>query len=260
MKNEILNETYGKLEAIVDTRTGKIEKYEWLVRHNKYTPSEILNKVNNGDLFLKQLEDSVNLTKKENIKISINIDNNVISNKKIIEQIKKYNKNDLKNIEFEILEENIDLNNLKDFLKVIENLGVKINLDDFGSKEQTMQRVKTIKDIAGKKLKSIKLDGELVKKYCNNNKEAKEIIEEIKEYANKNNILIVAEHIENIQMLEKIKDIADLVQGFMFSNLYSNLQLFSINKKNLEEEIEEKLEKYIKKKEEETNKIKRKRR
>jgi len=223
-EEKVLSETFLKLEAIVNVKTSEIEKYECLVRHNDYIPPVILKNISNERLFLKQLKDISKLVKEKDIKVSINIDNNVLKSQRVYDELSKYPKNILKNIEFEILETNIDLKSLEIFSKRIENLGIKVNIDDFGSEEQTMERVKDIHDIVGKKLKSIKLDASVVKGYCEDNPKMIKNVKEVRDYALKNNITIIAEHIENINKFEKIKEVSDYVQGYMFDSLYSNLK------------------------------------
>lgn len=244
-KQKVLDETFSKLEPIVNTKTGEIEKFECLVRHKTYTPNEILANISNEDLFLKQLEDVGKLVKEKNIRVSLNIDNNVLQSKKVYEKLSEFKHNELSNIEFEILESNIDLKSLKKFSNKIENLGIKINIDDFGSKEQTMERVKNIHDIVGKKLKSIKLDGELVKDFCKNDEMAIDAINEIKEYATKHNIKITAEFIENKEMFEKMKEVSDYTQGYLYGSLFSNLENFDDSLKYIQKDTHDKLHDYL---------------
>ena len=242
----LYKECFGKLETIVNTKTGEIEKFEYLIRHKDFTPMELLHKIEQNNeldkLFIYQLEDSVRLCKEHNIKISLNIDNSVVSSPFVLETLKKYKKNELKNIEFELLETDIDMNNLKEFIEHIQNLGVRVNIDDFGSDKQTFERVKDIKEIAGKKLKTIKIDGSLIKKLMIEDKEAMAMIKEIVKYAKEHNIKIVSEYIDCFEKFDKVKGFSDYVQGFMFDSLNTNNEDFSKNLQSLEVGIKLKLE------------------
>ena len=41
----LYKECFGKLETIVNTKTGEIEKFEYLIRHKDFTPMELLHKI-----------------------------------------------------------------------------------------------------------------------------------------------------------------------------------------------------------------------
>lgn len=198
--------TYSDIKkSIVD-----IDKFEVLYGTSEKNFSnfskEILNSLDYNDKFKKnlnlnhtifQLFETISKSKEKNFKnkiFSINIEPEVLIDKKFLEFLKKLKEKDsniLKNIEFEILEKdlktydkdnniiklkNSDISkdkNLKNILNEFSLLGIKLGLDDVGAEQSNILRIKElmklIEDInknksENEKLKinSIKFDKDIV--------------------------------------------------------------------------------------------------
>jgi len=172
---------------------NKIPHFEMLYGIKKHNFNNIKKNFENykdKDLILplSQLIEIENMIEKGNLaEFSINLEPEVLINKKFINILHNFNKNILKNnVKFEILEKKLInrngkflsneeinkdkefQNDLKDFFKVIKKLGIKISIDDFGQQggHNTFQRINILqnllKEINSKNiLKNIKIDAEI---------------------------------------------------------------------------------------------------
>ncbi|CAI8196139.1 MAG: Cyclic di-GMP phosphodiesterase PdeB [Arcobacter lacus] len=212
-------------QAIVDTKTKKVYKYEALIRYVKpdsklVPPYKFLDVAKSTKYYANIiriiLKDSLELIINKDKKVSINISFEDISN----EDTKKYifdtldkHKDYTHNLEFEILEsEGIDdINLVKNFIKKIKSYGCKVGIDDFGSGYSNFNLL-TILDVD-----FVKIDGSLVKE-INQSSELEIIVSTINNFSQKIGLTTIAEFVADEEIYEKIKEIGtDYCQGYYFN-------------------------------------------
>ena len=211
-------------QPIIDNKTKKITKYEALIRietENKvYLPYEFLDIAKHSEYYSKItyciLNKALNVIRKENIKVSVNISQKDITKPKIINAIYELleeNKDITHLLTFEILEdENIDnIFELEQFLKKAKELNIVIAIDDFGSGYSNFKRILIMKpDI-------LKIDGSLIQN-IDTDKYSYNLVKSIIEFAKINDIKTVAEFVENEVIYNIVKDLGiDCSQGYYFA-------------------------------------------
>ncbi len=211
-------------QPIINNKTREIEKYESLVRlineeGEVISPYEFLNISKKGNYYNKitsrVLENSFKMLEFVNTKLSINLSALDIekeqTRKEIFSLLDEY-KEQNNRIVFELLEdENVkDFRSIKKFIKRVKKRGVMIAIDDFGAGYSNFERLLDFEpDI-------LKIDGSLVK---NIEKDAfsRNIIETIVTFAKKQNILTIAEYVENETIFNLLNEIGvDYSQGYYF--------------------------------------------
>lgn len=157
-----------------------------------------------NDLGYKNLNMAVNFSarqfKQNNL---INSINNIISEEGV----------NPKNLEFEITETMVmeDIDNTVEILKDIKKSGIKISLDDFGIGYSSLNYLKELP------IDVLKMDKEFVLDICENKKQA-EIARTIISLAHNLDIEVVAEGVENVEILDLLKEYGcDKAQGYLFS-------------------------------------------
>lgn len=208
------------LQPIQDNKTGKIYKYEALMRiYDKegtiIMPQVFIDKSRKYRLFNKLMEilivKTISYIKKYKINISINLDYNDILNPSIKRLlIKNIKDNDFgKYLTVEILESK-KINNyyiVNDFINELKAYNVSIAIDDFGSGFSNYEQILNINT------DYIKLDGSLVKKihkdvYYN-------LIKSIVQFCKEQDIKIVAEFVSDLKILRYVKALEiDYSQGY----------------------------------------------
>lgn len=208
------------LQPIQDNKTGKIYKYEALMRiYDKdgtiIMPQAFIDKARKYRLFNKLMEiliiKVIKYIKKYKINISLNLDYNDILNptmkKLIIDNIKD---NDIgKYLTIEILESKKISNFylVNDFINDIKAYNVSIAIDDFGSGFSNYEHILNINT------DYIKLDGSLVKKidtdvYYN-------LVKSIVQFCLQQNIKVIAEFVSDLKILRYVKALGiDYSQGY----------------------------------------------
>ena len=150
-----------------------------------------------------------------NTHFSINLSFEDISNKHLVSFLEDTIKetNMARQLILEILEsESIDnFKLIKSFTKRMQNLGVRISIDDFGSGYSNFSRILDLNpDI-------IKIDGSLIKNICED-KKSFIIVKTIISFAKELGIQTVVEFVHNQEVLEKTKELhVDGYQGYFIA-------------------------------------------
>ncbi len=211
-------------QPIVDNKTGKIFKYESLVRMKDekgiiYSPDKFLELSKKANVYPKITRIIIDKVCKKlfqkQFNVSINLDSLDFEDKETKQFILKKLKRPhfKKNISFELLE-NEDLTNNKDvlnFVKFLKGKGVTFLIDDFGSGFSNFANIFRFN------IDGIKIDGSLIKDILTD-KMAYDLVASINEFAKKRNIATIAEYVANKEIYECVKKIGiDYSQGYYFS-------------------------------------------
>jgi len=212
-------------QAIVDTKTQEVYKYEALIRYVKpngeqVPPYKFLDVAKStkyySNIIKIILQDSIALIKNKSKRVSINISFEDISNedtKKHIFKVLEDNKEYTDRLEFEILEsegiEDIEL--VRNFIKKVKEFNCKVGVDDFGSGYSNFNLL-TLLDID-----FVKIDGSLVKE-INTSKELEIIVSTINNFSQKIGLTTIAEFVANKDIYDKVEEIgANYCQGYYFN-------------------------------------------
>ncbi|NPA53749.1 MAG: EAL domain-containing protein, partial [Aquificae bacterium] len=200
-------------QPIVDLITGKITKYESLVRivtqDNKILyPGQFLDAIKrtyvNVDLTKKIIEyNSRVLDIYKDIQISINLSAMDIYNEDIIYLLSAlFDGDKAERVTIEVLEseEIEDYSYFKEQVQKIKELGCKIAIDDFGTGYSNFSHIVELNP------DYLKIDGSLIKN-IDLDPRAFSIVKAIKLFADDLRIDVVAEFVHNAQVLRKIKSI-----------------------------------------------------
>jgi PAS domain S-box-containing protein len=211
-------------QPIINNKTKKLEKYESLVRlvdesGNVLSPLSFLDISKKGNYYNKithrVLENSFKILEHISTKISINLSSLDIEKEstqtKLFELLDEY-KDYASRIVFELLEDEHvkDFNVIKNFIKKVKALGVQIAIDDFGAGYSNFERLLEFDpDI-------LKIDGSLVKNIVNDTY-SRNVVETIVTFAKKQNIITIAEYVENEEIFNILNDLGvDYSQGYYF--------------------------------------------
>jgi len=217
------NNIVSYFQPIINNATGKIEKYESLVR--LIANDKIISPYFFLDLAKKAtyystitnivLDNSFKALDMTDKIISMNLSaidiEKFTTREYIFDMLDKYRDN-AHRVVFELLEDESvkDFNIITDFIRDVKKFGVKIAIDDFGAGFSNFERLLDYQpDI-------LKIDGCLTKNIAQDNYSIS-IVETIIAFAKKQNIKIVAEYIENEEIFNILKDLgADYSQGYYF--------------------------------------------
>lgn len=211
-------------QPIINNKTRVIEKYESLVRlvdeeGNVLSPFAFLDISKKGSYYNKithrVLENSFKILEHISTKISINLSSLDIEKEEtreiLYELLERYS-SDTSRIVFELLEdENVkDFAVIKSFIKKVKKLGVMIAIDDFGAGYSNFERLLEFEpDI-------LKIDGSLIRNIVND-AYSRNIVETIVTFAKKQNIITIAEFVENEEIFRILYDLGvDYSQGYYF--------------------------------------------
>lgn len=231
--NNNLVEPY--FQAIIDNKTGKIVKYEALIRlfdknNNTLLPQSFIDKTKKYRLYTKVIEICFNkiikYIKEYHIHISINFTYSDISNyyvkNTIISKIKEHNIGEY--LTFEILESeeisNFEL--LNEYINELKKLNVKIAIDDFGTGFSNYENILNLN------IDYIKIDGSLIKKinepiYFN-------LIKSIVYFCKEQNIKIIAEYVKDLKTFRYVKNLnIDYSQGYYIGKAMNIKELIGKN-------------------------------
>jgi PAS domain S-box-containing protein len=211
-------------QPIVNNKTEKVEKYESLVRlveenGDILTPFFFLDIAKEGqyysDITAIVLRNSFDALKSTQMNISINIsalDIEKVSTREELYKLLDEYKEDANRIVFELLEdENVqEMQVIKEFIKKVKSMGVKIAIDDFGAGYSNFERLLEYQpDI-------LKIDGSLIKNIETSNYSLA-VVKTIVTFAKSQNILTIAEYAENKEIFEILKSLdVDYSQGYYF--------------------------------------------
>ncbi len=243
--NHLLENKLVKLayQPIVDLKTGEIFAYEALMRskmENFKSPLEIID-VATTQAKLQQLESLVIFTAFEDIskneeklgdrKVFINsLPSQVLdheSTKKLVELYEKH----LNKVVVEITEQaSLNKNNLKRKWEFVEDFGLELAIDDFGSGFSNERRILDLEPSI------VKVDMNLIQG-INHDKDKQIIVRNLVEFCQSKNIKLVAEGVENSKDLKYIIDLGiDYVQGYYLAR--PNFEFLEIPKEIKAEIIE----------------------
>ena len=211
-------------QPIVDNVTGKISRYESLVRLvDEYDtvryPAEFLDVAKKGKYYYQitqiVLENSFRILTERDIEISINLslrDLQSGSIRKTIHDLLHIYADHTHKVTFELLED-ADLKNFNtvtSFITLLKNKGIKIAIDDFGSGYSNYERLLSYRpDI-------LKIDGSLIKN-LDENRYSLSIVKTIVAFAKDQNIQTTAEFVENEEIFNLVRDLGiNYSQGYYF--------------------------------------------
>ncbi len=211
-------------QPIINNKTKQIDKYESLVRlidedGNILTPYNFLNISKKGHYYSKithrVLENTFKILKNITTKLSVNLSALDIEQDHMRETIYEFldqYKVERDRLIFELLEdENIkDFSKVKGFIKKVKAMGIKIAIDDFGAGYSNFERLLEFEpDI-------LKIDGSLIRNITSD-PYSRNVVETIVSFAKKQNILTIAEFVENEEIFNLLNDIGvDYSQGYYF--------------------------------------------
>ncbi len=218
------NKIVSYFQPIINNETMEIEKYESLVRlitenGEILSPFKFLDVARKGRYYQKittiTLENSFKALEITDKEISINLAAEDIESEEIkeiiynlLDKYKKYSGR----VVFELLEsEDIrNFNLVKEFISDVKSKGVQIAIDDFGTGYSNFERLLMYEpDI-------LKIDGSLTKNILDK-KLSRDIVEVVISFAKKQNLKIVAEFVENQEIVDCIKRMGvEYSQGYFF--------------------------------------------
>ncbi len=225
IKNAIENSRIiSYFQPIIDNKTKEVTKYESLVRlidenDKVLTPIHFLETSKKSNYYTQitnlVLEQSFNVLKLCEKDISINLSaldiEQTTTRLKIFKLLKKF-KEFAPRVVFELLEdENVkDFNVVKEFICEVKKHGVKIAIDDFGAGYSNYERLLDYQpDI-------LKIDGCLIRD-IETSSYSLSAVKSIVTFAKEQNLLTIAEFIENEAIYNIIKDLnIDYSQGYYF--------------------------------------------
>ncbi|MGP2656532.1 EAL domain-containing protein [Malaciobacter sp. WC5094] len=209
-------------QAIFNSKTLKIEKYESLMRIKTKDNSEVVSIFKYLDLSKKinlyekmmylMFEKSFDVFCNKGFEFSLNLCYEDIQNESfrnfIYEKVRRCKNSNY--IIFEILESDCikDFSVVQEFIYTIRAFGCKIAIDDFGSGYSSMENILKLKpDI-------IKIDGSLIKD-INTSLESKKIVKNIVRIAKDLKAYTVAEYVHSKEVFNIVVDLeVDFLQGF----------------------------------------------
>ena len=221
-------------QAIVDTQTKKVHKYEALIRYVtkegvEIAPYNFINVAKKTKLYPNiikiVIQDSFKLIKNKNKRVSVNISFDDIANEEttaFIYDILEQNKEYTQFLEFEILEseEISDFNEVSKFISEIKKFNCIVGVDDFGAGYSNFNLL-TLLDID-----FVKIDGSLIEK-INTSKDLEIIVSTIANFSKEFKVKTVAEYVSNEDIYNKIKELKiDYCQGYYFDKplSYDNIK------------------------------------
>lgn len=211
-------------QPIVNSFTKEIFKYEALIRYvtkdgQEISPINFLNVARRTKLYPNIIKivinDSFQLIKEKNKRVSVNISFDDIANKEttsfiynILEQNREYSHL----LEFEILEseEISDFDEVTKFIANVRKFDCSVGVDDFGAGYSNFNLL-TLLDID-----FVKIDGSLIEN-INTSKDLEIIVTTIANFSKEFGVKTVAEFVSNEAIYNKIKELKiDYCQGYYF--------------------------------------------
>ncbi|MEA1915276.1 MAG: EAL domain-containing protein [Campylobacterota bacterium] len=211
-------------QPIVNNTTKEVEKYESLVRlineeNEVISPYFFLDIAKKGKYYsqitaivLQNSFDALSQTSKD---ITINIsalDIEKTSTRNIFFQLLEKYKKDAPRLVLELLEDESakDFKVIKSFIHEVKQYGIKIAIDDFGAGYSNFERLLDYQpDI-------LKIDGCLIKN-IENDTFSLSVVKTIVSFAKEQNILTVAEFVENENIFKILSELGiDYSQGYFF--------------------------------------------
>ena len=216
------DKVFAYLQPIYDIKSGKVLKYEALMRIQKQDgtiapPNYFLEIAKHTpfykELTLVMLEHVIEFAQKHpNLEFSINLSSLDIENKELVEALikKLLHAGVERHITLEILEseEFKDFEYLFNFVKRVRDLGIKISIDDFGSGYSNISS--TIK----LSIDYLKIDGSLIRHILVDQRYEK-VIKSIVNFAEEMGAKTIAEFVESEDIAKKLQELdIDMLQGY----------------------------------------------
>jgi len=211
-------------QGIRDNRTGKIEKYECLVRlidHGEVlNPEKFLGPAKQVGIYSSisfvMIDKCFDFFKDKTCDFSLNLSFEDFSNVGLLSYIENRMRElaiDPRRIIFEVLEEfsrkRDDLS--FEFVKALKNLGVKIAIDDFGSEYSNFSRLLAIQ------ADYVKISGDFTKNILSDEQNYK-VVKAITDFAHSIGTEVIAEYVFNRDIQKKILELGiEYSQGNLFS-------------------------------------------
>lgn len=226
-------------QPIINNDDNTVNRFETLVRmidedEKIISPFFFLNIAKKAKLYKDitkiVIKKSFQASVHNNYEFSINLTIEDILDKEInsyiLQMLEQYQ--NASRIIFEIVEseaiENFD--EIQTFIKAIKKLGCRIAIDDFGTGYSNFEYLMKLQ------ADFIKIDGSIIKEIVND-KKAEMITSVIVDFSKKMDIQVIAEFVENENILEKVKSLnIEKSQGYYFSEPKSNLFFTDIEDKN----------------------------
>jgi len=217
---------FCEYQAIMNTSSNKVFKYEVLVRIKSTDgkilyPNSFLDVINNTNIYTDLTKKVIDIAIKNFAHnsvhhFSINLGLQDFNNKEIInyiiESIETY-PTLLELMTIEVLEhDKVDYEqNCINVIKLLQNRGLKIALDDFGSGYANFSTILSYK------FDFIKIDGAIIEKVIENDK-AINIIQSIVDFAKVHDIIVICEFVSSKKIYEILRSIGiEYMQGFYLS-------------------------------------------
>jgi len=225
-------------QPILNNKTGKIEKYEVLVRiadkeSGIITPSYFLEAAKKSHLYEKitklVLSKAITLFHENNYEFSINLTiQDIIEEdiKNFIFNILEENKRVAERVIFEILEsEGIEnYNEVINFIKRVKDYGCKIAIDDFGSGYSNFDHLMKLN------VDFLKIDSSLIRD-IHIDRNAELIVQTIVTFSKWLGIKTIAEYVHSKEVFDKILQLGiDYSQGFYFGEPKPKIKLRDVEK------------------------------
>ncbi|MDD5213807.1 MAG: EAL domain-containing protein [Candidatus Gracilibacteria bacterium] len=218
-------------QGIRDNKTGKIEKYESLVRiHNTnetISPSEFLDQAKNaylmGEITRIMIKKVIAKMSGNNYKFSINLTEHDLADRETIIFIKNTLENNYcvkaDRLIIEVLE---DITNSDDLIKNInelKELGIKIAIDDFGSGFSNFDRILNFSH------DFLKIDGSLIRGVTKSNKKRMSVLKALVKISKITGAKLIAEFVETISEQKIVEKLGiHFSQGYLYSKPSKDLR------------------------------------
>lgn len=206
-------------QPIVCNKSKKLHKHEALMRlcngDKPLSPCDFLEKAIEQGLYNKLSMQMLaivfsDLKKYKHLNVSINISMSDIKNIEFCKFLFTGLKNidNLKRVTFEVVEtDKMDLEKAFTFFNELKKLGIKISMDDFGTGYSNFENLLFFD------FDYLKIDGKFIKNIHDNRHAS--IVNAILQYCKKNNIKVVAEHVENEAIYQKVCELEiEFSQGY----------------------------------------------
>ena len=219
-------------QAIQDVKTGKIYKYECLVRIKKEDGSlmspffflDIAKQSDQYDIITRtMISKTFAYMADKNCEFSINLSSIDIENPKLLdflfEELKKYKLQD--RLIIELLEDEVihNFDDVLNFMKELKIMGVRVAIDDYGSGYSNLERIFQFEP------DFIKIDGSIIKDIVNN-KTKQAITKSAVFLAKEIGVKTIAEFVADKDIYNKVIELeVDYLQGYYISEPKSEIKV-----------------------------------
>ena len=211
-------------QAIIDNKTNTIIKYEALARlktnETTYSPYFFIDIAKNSGFLFEITKIMIDKSFAKIANTDLNLSINITEDDLLTFQLKPYLTKKL--LEYNLKAEQITLeilegitsagtkNNIKQ-LKELKKIGFSLAIDDFGVEYSNFERINELD------VDYIKIDGKYIKNLPSNSK-SYEITKAITQFAHSLEIKVIAEFVEDENILNKIKELnIEYSQGYYFA-------------------------------------------